>query len=324
MKSFCKKHWQKFVFILVLAGVLIAGWFFGVKPFIAKIKGQVINPGDVITVEKGKVEVLFTGSGTVTAKQDIKVTSKPSGILKAVYVKEGDYVKKGQKVGLIKPGRNEFEDYKPMPIYTEASGTVIKCVGNEDYRKNLSDKDLSLPRLGTFLSGSYDNAENATCFLRVVNMDSLLISSYVTENQIMKLKPGMPVKVKVRALGEQAPKLDGVISHVSSQSESTGRWGDSSGFLVITELANPDNKIRLGVTAEMEAVIDKKEDVLAIPANALFEKNGKNYVFKVSGKGKVEKTEIEIGLTSDKSIEVTKGVSEGDRLLTTLPYGESW
>ena len=90
IKRFWKKHWKKFVFVAVLAGVLTAGWFYGVKPLIAKIKGQVINPDDIVTVKKDKVEVLFTGSGTVTAKQDVKVTSKPSGILKAVYVKEGD------------------------------------------------------------------------------------------------------------------------------------------------------------------------------------------------------------------------------------------
>ncbi len=324
MKRLWKKHWKKLVFVLVLAGIGTAAWFYSIKPLVAKLKGQVVDPKDIVTVKKDKVEVLFTGSGTVTAKQDIKVTSKPSGILKAVYVKEGDYVRKGQEVGLIKPGRNEFEDYKPMPIYTEASGTVVKCVGNDDYRKSLSDKDLSLPRLGTFLQGSYDNAENATCFLRVVDMSSLLISTYVTENQIMKLKPGMPVTITVRALGDNAPKLEGKISHVSSQSESTGRWGDSSGFLVITELKNPDNKIRLGVSAEMKVAIDKKEDVLTIPANALFEKEGKNYVFKYLGKNKTEKVEIEIGLTSEKNIEVTKGLNENDQVLTTLPYGESW
>ena len=324
MKYFFKKHWKKLIYLLVLTGLLTIGWFYAVKPFIAQLKGEIINPYDIVTVEKGNVEVLFTGSGTVTAKQDVKVTAKPSGILKAVYVKEGDYVKKGQEVGLIKPGRNEFEDYKPMPIYAEASGTVIKCVRDEDYRKNLADKDLSLPRLGTFLEGSYDNAEKATCFLRIVNMDSLLISTYVTENQVMKLKPEMSVDITIRALGDNAPKFKGKISHVSSQSEATGRWGDSSGFLIITELANPDRQILLGVSAEISVTIDKREDVLTIPANALFEKEGKNYAFKIIGKNKAKKTEIEIGLTSDKNVEVTKGLAENDHVLTTLPYGESW
>ena len=57
---------------------------------------------------------------------------------------------------------------------------------------------------------------------------------------------------------------------------------------------------------------------------ALFEKGGRNYVFKYLGNNKTEKTEIEIGLTSDKNIEVTKGLAENDQVLTTLPYGESW
>ena len=62
----------------------------------------------------------------------------------------------------------------------------------------------------------------------------------------------------------------------------------------------------------------------SIPANALFEKDGKNYAFKVTGKNKAEKVEIEIGLASDKNVEVTKGLAENDQVLTTLPYGESW
>jgi len=323
IKRFFKKHWKKLLALLITAGVLTAGWFYFARPLIAKLKGQVIGPDDIVTVKKGNVEVLFTASGIVTAKQDVKVTAKPSGILKAVYVKEGQHVKKGQEVGLIKPGRNEFEDYKPMPIITEASGTVVKCVSENDYNKTLADKDLSLPRLGTFLKGSYENAEDATCFLRVVNMDSLLISTYVTENQIVKLKPGMPVEITIRALGNDAPKLKGKISHVSSQSEKTG-WQGSTGFLVVTELENPDHKILLGVSAEISVTIDKKEDVPTIPADALFEKDGKNYAFKVVGKNKAEKVEIEIGLTSDKNIEVTKGLVENDKILNTLPYGESW
>ena len=324
MKNFIKKHWGKFVFIIILAAACFATWKYFAKPLMTKLKGEEIKPSDIYTVRKGNVEVMFSASGTITAKQDVKVNSKPSGILKAVYVKEGEKVKKGQKLGLIKPGKNEFEDYKPMPIYSEAEGTVLKCVNSDDYRKSLSDKDLSLPRLGTFLTGTYDNVSSATCFLRIVNMDSLLISAYVTENEVMKLKTGMPVDVKINSLSGRESRTKGKLTYVSTQIETTGRWGDSSGFLIITELDNPEHKILLGVTAEMNIVIDKKEDVLTIPANALFEKGGKNYVFKYLGNNKTEKLEIEIGLSSDKNVEVRKGLAENDQVLTTLPYGESW
>lgn len=320
-----KKILKWTVILLLIAGVLAGAWFYGVKPLIAKLKGDVINPGDVVEVKKDTVKITFKASGTITAKQDVKVTSKPSGILKAVYVKEGEYVKKGQEVGLIKPGKNEFEDYKPMPIYTEASGTVVKCIDPNNTDKDLSERDLSLPRLGTFLNGSYDAADNATCFLRVVNMDTLLIPVYVSEQQIMKLKKGMPAEVKISALGDEAPKLKGKISHVSTQTEKSGsRWSDSKGFLVIVELPRGDQNILLGVNAAITIPVQEKQDALVIPANALFEKDGKSYTFKHLGGNKTEKVEIETGLSNDTLVEVTKGLAEHDKVLTVLPYGESW
>lgn len=324
MKKFFKRHWKKFVFTAIAAGAAFALWHFFAKPLIAKIKGETISQRDIAEAKKGNVELIFSAAGTITAKQDIKVSSKPSGILKAVYVKEGDKVKKGQKLALIKPGRNEFEDYKPMPIISEAEGTVIKCINSDDYRKNLADKDLSLPRLGTFLQGTYDNASNASCFLRVVNMDSLLIPAYVSEREILKLKKGMPADINISSLEGRSRRVKGEISYVSTQSEATGRWGDSSGFLVIAELKNTEHNILLGVSAEINVVIDKRENVLTVPANAIFEKGGKSYVFKYLGDNKTEKTEVEIGLSSESSVEIKKGLAEKDKVLTALPYGESW
>ncbi len=323
-KSTLKKWGKRLLWLLVTLGVLALIWFYGVKPLIAKIKGDIILPEDLATVKKETVEVLFKGSGTVTPKQDVKVTSKPSGILKAVYVKEGDYVKKGQQVGLIKPGKNEFEDYKPMPIYTDVSGTVVKCIGQNDYDKDFADKDLSLPRLGTYLSGTYDSAENATCFLRVVNMDTLVIPMYVPEMQILKIKKGMQVSAEISAQGKKAAPLTGKVTYISGQMEKTGRWGDQKAFLVIVELPRGENEILLGLNATISIVLEKHEDVLAIPSSALFEKNGKFYVFKFLGDNKTEEVEIEIGLSNDTLVEVTKGIHENDQVLTVLPYGESW
>lgn len=325
-----KKTWKKYIKITIwsaiIAGISAGIWYYGAKPLIAKIKGNVITPQDIETVKKEKIEILFRTSGTITAKQDEKVTSKPSGILKAVYVKEGDYVKKGQEVGLIKPGKNEFEDYKPMPIVATASGTVVKChAATNDYEKDISERDLSLPRLGTFLYGSYDNAENASCFLRIVNMQTLTIPVYVTERQVLKLKKGMPVDIKISALGEDSPALKGRITHVSSQIEkSGGRWSDSKGFLVLVELPRGESPILLGVTANLSFVIEKKENILTIPATALFEKEGKSYAFKYLGNNKAKKTEIKTGIANDSLVEVTEGLNEGDQVLNTLPYGESW
>lgn len=319
-----KKYLKKIIILLLCIALAAAAWFYVLTPLIAKIRGETISPADIVSVEKGDIEVVFKGSGTITAKQDIKVTSKPSGIVQAIYVREGEYVNKGQKLALIKPGRNEFEDYKALPIYAPVSGTVVKCLNQDDYQKDFSDRDLSLPRLGTFLTGSYDNAEAPSCFLRLVNMDTLIIPMYVTEMQVLKLKEGMPADIKIDSLGEHATPLKGKITYISTQMEKTGRWGDSNNFLVLAELPRDEKNILLGVSASLSIAIEKKENVLTIPANALFEKEGKSYVFKYLGRNKTQQVEIETGLTNDQKVEVIKGLQEDDRVLTELPYGESW
>ena len=324
MKHSYKKYLKRTFILLLCLAILGAGWAYGVKPLMAKLRGEVIEEKDISSVKKGTIELVFRGSGVVTAKQDVKVSSKPSGILQAVYVKEGQYVKKGQKLGLIKPGRNEFEDYKPLPIYAPVSGTVLKCLNAEDYNKDFSDRDLSLPRLGTFLSGSYDNAEDPSCFLRLVNMDTLIIPIYVTEMQITQLKEGLPADIKIDTLGPDAPPLKGKITYISTQMEKSGRWGDSNSFLVLAELPRNGKNILLGVTASVSVVTKRKENVLIIPANALFEKEGKTFVFKYLGGNKTQRVEIETGLANEQQVEVVKGLQENDRVLTELPYGESW
>lgn len=326
IKKILQRIWKPFL-LLLLAGfcaVLLWMWFF--KPLIAKLKGDTIPPEDIVSVQRGTVKVTFNSQGAVMAKQDIKVTAKPSGILQAVYVKEGDLVKKGQKLGLLKPGRNEFEDFKPVTIYAPVDGTVVKCHTDfRDYDKDLSERDLSLPNPGTFLEGSYDSTENATCFLRLVNTDTLVIPLYVSETQILQLKKGMPAEIEVIALGKEAKPIQGKITHISTQIEKSGdRWSESKGFLVLVELPRGDQNILLGVNTNVSIAIKKAENVLTVPANALFEKGGKTYVFKYVGNNRAEKTEVSTGLANDTTVEITGGLQENDQVLIELPYGESW
>lgn len=320
-----KKYLKLSLWTLLLVAALWLVWKYEAKPFIAKLKGQTINPEDVTKAEKADIEVLFQTTGTFSAKLDEKISPKPSGLLQALYVQEGDLVKKGQTLALIKPGRNEFEDYKPMPITAPVSGKVVKCPASNYGSEDISTRNLSLPRLGTYLNGIYDNADKADCLLRIVDTKVLAIPMFASEQQVLKLKKGMEAEVKMAALGNEAPSLKGEITHISSQIEkSSSEWSDNKGFLIMVEIKNQNDDIWLGAKATIKIVTEKKQDVLTIPSNALFEKEGKYYVFVYLGNEKYEKKEIEIGLTNDQKIEVTNGLKEGEEVLTSLPYGESW
>ena len=70
------------------------------------------------------------------------------------------------------------------------------------------------------------------------------------------------------------------------------------------------------MTANVIIVVDKKSDVLLIPARFVSEVDGKSGAFVLGQGGKVEFRPVEIGLRgSDGQVEIISGLREGDRVI---------
>ena len=69
-----------------------------------------------------------------------------------------------------------------------------------------------------------------------------------------------------------------------------------------------------GMNASATIIIDEKEDVLLIPAQAVTEEGNTSYVYtKQDEDGELSgKTEVETGSTDGQNVEITSGLSEGD------------
>ena len=77
--------------------------------------------------------------------------------------------------------------------------------------------------------------------------------------------------------------------------------------------------LKAGLLCRISCSIPEKEDVISLPSDAVLEKNGKYYVFVLSG-GKAVRKEVEPGLVEDKTMEISGGISAGDRVITdSLP-----
>lgn len=78
------------------------------------------------------------------------------------------------------------------------------------------------------------------------------------------------------------------------------------------------DKIRSGMTANVDILVDKKEDVLIIPQRALSYKEGETFV-KIPVKDGFEEKQIEIGLSGNSSeVEVLSGLQENDEVITFI------
>lgn len=89
-----------------------------------------------------------------------------------------------------------------------------------------------------------------------------------------------------------------------------------STYKITLRFDGKDDRIRSGMTPNIDISTDKRENVIAIPSRAIATKDGKKIVRVLEGEIPREKV-IEIGLRgSDGNVEVINGLSIGERVIT--------
>jgi multidrug efflux pump subunit AcrA (membrane-fusion protein) len=83
------------------------------------------------------------------------------------------------------------------------------------------------------------------------------------------------------------------------------------------EIDNGSFRLKPGMYAKVSFVIEHKEKVLVVPANSVVDSQGKKGVY-VPGEGDVAKFQpVTIGMMDPSQIEITNGVTEGMRVIST-------
>ena len=77
-----------------------------------------------------------------------------------------------------------------------------------------------------------------------------------------------------------------------------------------------DERIKSGFTANVDILTNQRENVLAVPYRAVITKNGDKIIKVLHGK-KIEERKVVVGLRgSDGNIEITQGLTEGEKIIT--------
>jgi len=83
------------------------------------------------------------------------------------------------------------------------------------------------------------------------------------------------------------------------------------------EIENSSFRLKPGMYAKVTFTVEHKENVLVVPANSVIDASGKKGVY-VPGEGDVAKFQpVTLGMSDPEKIEITSGVSEGMRVIST-------
>lgn len=265
----------------------------------------------IVTASRGDIELHFVDSGELTPKTFADVASKVSGRVIELFVDEGARVKKGAKLAVIQPGRTEAEAYVPTTLTAPIDGVVMRF---QD-RSASNPQEGRLTKLGDYVTGLMES-NSPTYLMTVADLSKLIVKMKISEMDILKLKEGMEVKVTVDAL----PGLDfpSRVTLVSPQAEKDAN--NLKNFKVEVTLLKSDPRLKPGMTARVDGLLDSRKNVLKLPLSGVFEEGGKEHAYRKgpAGAGPV-KTPLTLGLRSEMDVEVLEGLKEGDALLTEKP-----
>jgi multidrug efflux pump subunit AcrA (membrane-fusion protein) len=83
---------------------------------------------------------------------------------------------------------------------------------------------------------------------------------------------------------------------------------------VEVDIPNPDQKLKPGMFARVEVLVDTRKDVLTLPLEALRVGEARPSVMVVRN-GLVEPVFVELGLSDSRFIEVRQGLGEQDQVI---------
>jgi HlyD family secretion protein len=163
----------------------------------------------------------------------------------------------------------------------------------------------------------------------------------VDENDIVSIHIGDSASIEVDALPDMV--FHGTVSEMANSAKisASGTTDQKTEFEVKIAIDDPGSSLRPGMTASSDIVTETRDDVLAVPiqcvsvrtpeqlkvnntaesdsgmVNAYMpDKDGFVQIVFVVNDNKVEAVQVESGIQSDTHIEIQKGLSLGDEIVT--------
>ncbi|NGQ96805.1 efflux RND transporter periplasmic adaptor subunit [Brevibacillus sp. SYP-B805] len=184
-------------------------------------------------------------------------------------------------------------------------------VALENAREQLANATIVAPISGYVaqVNGAVgEMASPQTPVVTIVNTDPLLVKANLAETEITGVKVGTKVKVMIDSLQKE---VEGTITAVSPVMDQTLK-----AYPIEIALPNHSGELKADMVAsvKLNAAGQGKASTLVIPRKAVFDENGKRYVFKLEG-DKAKKVEVVTGEESSDLAEVKSGLAQGDKIV---------
>ena len=203
-------------------------------------------------------------------------------------------------------------------LANEKRGLDIQEKNLRELKEVLAKHEMKAPQTGTLAYANDDWRgdgkihegstvyRDQTVFI-LPDMDRMQVKVGVHETLVSKVKPGQKAVIKVDAF--PGSDLSGTVKSVSPLSAST-RWEPSNNYQVIVTIISFPKKYKLkpGMTAEVEIVVGKYADVIAVPVQAVTTHSNQKYVFVEDSTGEFVSKSVKTGESNVSFVAIEEGL----------------
>lgn len=200
-------------------------------------------------------------------------------------------------------------------------------------RANLGYTRIVAPMTGIVISIDTEegqtvvSTQSATTILTLANLSTITVKAKISEADITRITPGLEVYFtllgdsdtryysKLRAI-EPGPESMGSSNAGSNTNGSTSSTNSAIYYNGLFEVPNPDNKLRVSMTAQVSIVINGAKNALCIPVSTLGSKQPDGrYMVKVLKENIPEDRLLRVGISNNVHIQVLEGIEEGEAVI---------
>ncbi|MBS5645561.1 MAG: efflux RND transporter periplasmic adaptor subunit [Clostridiales bacterium] len=288
----------------------------------------VITFSDAATAVDAEVSVTqdgeTLGSGKAAIHQPVSITAQ-SGTVSKVYVSLNKKVYKGTSLLYLK-NVSESAEYTALLEEREETYEALQAA-----KKILQNGGITAPQAGIVSemnAAAGQSAAAGTALASLYTGSELEMVVQIDELDISSVEVGQEASIAMDALEDKA--YTGEVTQISQIGSTNSGVTTHSVTLRLTA----DEELKIGMNGTATIVVEKVEDAVLVPLQALQTSKGEQYVWKKDDTTDEDagnpgtKTVVTTGLSDETYAQVLSGLAEGDEIVivrtATENTGESF
>jgi len=314
-------------------------------------EGRRVEEGDTLIVFESEKYILSRGeaeSGVMVARADLV---RAESDLEAMQAKE-EATKKNLEAlpALVKKGfiqQSEVEQselaYLELKSKVRSMRAALNAAqanvgraqrGLDQQERKLRQGVVLAPRAGLVvyaMTGDIESQKKISVgmvpfegmeLMYLPDVSVMMVDTEISEVDLAKVAAQMPVEIRLDAYPDAVFK--GEVTYIADLakrkiSRITGKATGAKVFDVTIRVNDQDRRLKPGLTATLDIIVDQHENSLFIPLEAVFLDDQDQTIAYVKNRGKISLRHISIVESNDRVAVVKEGLQDGDEVLLGRP-----